>query len=165
MHSGTIQWSRQPKFQFCHKVGKGRHVYVRVGGNFANAWLPLQTYGKLQRAITSFLRRESKFFQVKSLVSIHSACPCKNYPPKCSQTPHELDYLFNSFIFKLACTLSRKKMSRNHIIHLGYTVEPYKASKQPRMHSRTIQSKETTHIPILRNFLNNAHHGYSPFFT
>ena len=52
--------------------------------------------GKLQRAITSmssFLRHESKFFQVKPLVSTHSACPCKNYPPKCSQTPHELDYL------------------------------------------------------------------------
>ena len=22
------------------KLGKGRHVYVRVGGNIANAWLP-----------------------------------------------------------------------------------------------------------------------------
>ena len=51
--------------------------------------------GKLQRAVTSIQRRESKFFQVKSLVSTHSACPCKNYVPKYSQTPHELDYLFN----------------------------------------------------------------------
>ena len=32
--------SRQPKFQFCQKVGKGRQVYVRVGRNIANAWLP-----------------------------------------------------------------------------------------------------------------------------
>ena len=32
--------SGQPKFQFCQNVGKGRHVYVRVGGNVANAWLP-----------------------------------------------------------------------------------------------------------------------------
>ena len=32
--------SRQSKFQFRQKVGKGRHVYVRVGGNIANAWLP-----------------------------------------------------------------------------------------------------------------------------
>ena len=61
--------------------------------------------GKLQRAITLILRCESKFFQVKSLVSTHSACPCKNYPPKCSLTPHELDYLiiylFN-YLFKFA---------------------------------------------------------------
>ena len=58
--------------------------------------------GKLQRAITLILRRESKFPRIKSLVSTHSACPCKNYPPKCSQIPHELDYLFKfAFFFYL----------------------------------------------------------------
>ena len=49
--------------------------------------------GKLQRAVTLIVRCESKICPVKSLVSTHSACPCKNYPAKCSQTPHELDYL------------------------------------------------------------------------
>ena len=48
--------------------------------------------GILQRAITLILRRESKVFQVKSLVLTHSACPCKNFLPKCSQTPRELIY-------------------------------------------------------------------------
>ena len=82
------------------KVGKGRHVCVRVPNgdspfsrsawveNIANAWLPCTNMVK-----GSIQKRESKFFQVKSLVSIHSACPCKNYVPKYSQTPHELDYL------------------------------------------------------------------------
>ena len=51
--------------------------------------------GKLQRAITLIVRCESKFPAIKILVLTHSACPCKNYPPKCSQSPHELDYLFN----------------------------------------------------------------------
>ena len=36
----------------------------------ANVWLLC----KLQRAVIWILRRESKFFQIKSLVSIHSAC-------------------------------------------------------------------------------------------
>ena len=65
--------------------------------------------GKLQRAVTLIVRCESKICPVKSLVSTHSACPCKNYPPKCSQIPHELDYLFKFAFFKLPCTLSRKK--------------------------------------------------------
>ena len=123
--------------------------------------------GKLQRAVTLFLWRESKFFQVKSLVSTHSACPCKNYVPKYSQTPHELHYLNSVFFYFQASvhTISRKNCPENHIIHLGCTVEPYKASKQPRMHSRVIQSKQTANTPILRNFLSNAHHGCSPFFT
>ena len=104
--------SRQPKFHFCQTVGKGRHVYVRAWPRPPrSAWaetlqmhgFPVQTYGKLQRAITSFLRRESKFFQVKSLVSTHSACPCKNYVPRCSQIPHELHYL--SFFFYLVFNL------------------------------------------------------------
>ena len=88
--------SRQPKFQVCQKIGKGRHVYVRAWPRPSrSAWaetlqthgFPVQTYGKLQRAVTLFLRRESKFFQVKSLISAHSACPCKNYPPQVFPTP------------------------------------------------------------------------------
>ena len=46
--------------------------------------------GKLQRAVTLILRRESKFLKVKFLHSIHSARRCKNYVPKCSQFPPEL---------------------------------------------------------------------------
>ena len=57
--------------------------------------------GILQRAVTLILRRESKFFQVKSLVLTHSAFPCKNDPSKCSQPPHELDYLFNILFFSI----------------------------------------------------------------
>ena len=40
-----------------------------------------------------------------------------------------------------------------------------KPHNTPKMHSRAIQSKQTTYTPILRNFLNNTHHRYSPFFT
>ena len=39
----------------------------------------------------------SRLMQVESLVSNHSACLCKNYLPKCSQIPHELDYLNRFF--------------------------------------------------------------------
>ena len=49
-------------------------------------------YGKNLKCHTFnslILRHESKFFQVKFLVSTHSACPCKNYVPECYQTPHE----------------------------------------------------------------------------
>ena len=49
--------------------------------------------GKLQRAVTLIVRCESKICPVKFLVSTNSACPCKNYLHKYSQTPHELDYL------------------------------------------------------------------------
>ena len=42
-------------------------------------------------AITLILRRESKIPSVKLLVLLDSACPCKNYAPKCSQFPHELN--------------------------------------------------------------------------
>ena len=118
--------------------------------------------GKLQRAITLILRHESKSPCIKSLVSTPSACPCKNYPPKCSQIPHELDYLFKFAFFQASVHTKQKKCPENHVIHLGCTIESYKASKQPRMHSRTMHTKQA---PILRNFLNNAHHGYSPFFT
>ena len=56
--------------------------------------------GKLQRAITLILRRESKICPVKSLVSTHSACPCKKYLPRCCQFPHELLYFL---FFYLVC--------------------------------------------------------------
>ena len=58
----------------------------------ARGWKTLQMHGflyehmgKLQTVITLILRCESKFSKVKSLISIHSACPCKNYLLKCSQ--------------------------------------------------------------------------------
>ena len=94
--------SRQPKFQFCPKLVKvvtfmcarGPAPHVARGRKHCKRMASLYKHmGKLQRAVTLIQRRESKFFQVKSLVSTHSACPCKNYVPKYSQTPHELDYL------------------------------------------------------------------------
>ena len=57
---------------------------------------PVQTYGKIQSAIILIQRRESKMPAVKYRVLIHSACPCKNYAPKCSQTPHELVFIFST---------------------------------------------------------------------
>ena len=56
--------------------------------------------GKLQRAVTLILRRESKFPKVKSLVLTHSACPCKNYLPKYSPTPQTLINYINFFFFQ-----------------------------------------------------------------
>ena len=95
--------------------------------------------GKLQRAVTLILRRESKICPVKSLVSIHSACPCKNYPPKCSQIPHELDYLFKfAFFFYLVFNKATRTLSRKKIVQkppynrAGCIVEPYNASRQPK---------------------------------
>ena len=61
--------------------------------------------GELQRAITLILRRESKFPKVKSLVLAHSACPCKNYLPKCSQTPQTLINHLKTFFFYLVFNL------------------------------------------------------------
>ena len=69
--------------------------------------------GILQRAVTLILRCESKFRPVKPITLTHSACPCKNYVPKCSQIPHELDYksffvffylVVNYLVFNLPAT-------------------------------------------------------------
>ena len=76
--------------------------------------------GKLQRAITIILRCESKKSVIKFCISIHSACPYKNYLPKCSQT-----FYCRNLFFKLARTQSRKKLPRN----------PHNT---PRMHSGAI---------------------------
>ena len=106
---------------------------------------PIQTYGKTLKAGTLIVRCESKICPVKSLVSTHSACPCKNCPPKSSQIPYELDYLICFFFQASVHTKQKKNCPENNIIHLGCIVESYKASKQPRMHSRAIQSKQTTY--------------------
>ena len=91
--------SRQPKFQFCQKLVKvvtfmcarGPAPHVARGRKHCKRMASLYKHmGKLQRAVTLILRRESKFLKVKSLHSIHSACWCKNYVPKCSQFPPEL---------------------------------------------------------------------------
>ena len=126
MHNKTMQCKQAAYTAILNKSGKGRqrNMYAYMKGiprfsrsawaeNIANAWLPIQTWEKLQRAVTSFLRCESKFFQVKSLVSTHSVCPCKNYVPKYSQTPHELDYLVISLFTRSGHT-KQKKLSRNH---------------------------------------------------
>ena len=56
--------------------------------------------GKLESAVTFTLGCESKFPKVKSLVTTHSACPCKNDLLKCSQPPRELIYFV---FFYLVC--------------------------------------------------------------
>ena len=95
--------SRQPKFQFCKKLVKvvtfmcARDPAPHVARRRKHCKRMASLYKhieKFQRAVTLIVRRESKICPVKSLVSTHSACPCKNYLPKYSQTPHELDYLF-----------------------------------------------------------------------
>ena len=110
--------TRQPRFQFRQNVVKvvtfmcarGPAPHVARGRKHCKRMASLYKHmGKLQRAVTLILRCESKICPVKSLVSTHSACPCKNCPPKYSQTLHELDYLFKFAFFKLPCTLSRKK--------------------------------------------------------
>ena len=61
-------------------------------------------------AITLILRHESNFFQVELLVLTLSACPCKNYVPKCSQIPYELD-------FYLVCNLGYTKFTNLVLQH------------------------------------------------
>ena len=82
--------------------------------------------GKLQSAITLIQRRESKIPSIKFLVLTYSACSCKNYGPKCSQKPHELNYLNSFFFFRGNHTLSRKKncleSSTKKIVHIVYTL-------------------------------------------
>ena len=93
--------------------------------------------GILQRAVTLILRCQSKFSHVKSHVSTHSACPYKNYLPKCSQSLQTLFTAKKSFFFYLVCnkatrTLSRKKNVRKPPHSwAGCLVEPYNASRQP----------------------------------
>ena len=68
-----------------------------MGGKHCKQMASLYKHiGKIQRAVTLILSCKSKLFQVKFLVSTHFACRCKTYVPKCSQIPHELDYLFFS---------------------------------------------------------------------
>ena len=67
--------------------------------SFTNIWGYLKGI-----AITLILRHESKFSKVKSLVSTHSACPCKNYGPRCSQSPCELFF----YIFSTQCITSQR---------------------------------------------------------
>ena len=121
---------------------KGRQCTPRAR-NFYGQTLQVNGFlykhmGILQSAVTLILRYESKFPAIKILVLTHSACPCKKYLPKCSQVLSEL-HLFKFLFFQASVhTKQKKNCPKYHIIHLGCTVEPYKASKQPRMHSRAI---------------------------
>ena len=59
----------------------------------------IQTYGKLQSAVSLIQRSESTIPAIKLLVFIHSARPYKNYAPKCSQYLHELvNYILLFFL-------------------------------------------------------------------
>ena len=107
MHSRAIQCKQAACTAILRKLGKGhqRNMCAYLTGipclscsawaeNMAKAWLPYANIWENFKGL--ILRCESKFFQVKSLVLIHSVCPCKSYVPKCFQTPHKLDYyLFN----------------------------------------------------------------------
>ena len=98
--------------------------------------------GKLQSAITLIQWCESKISTVKYQVLIHSVCPCKNFAPKCSQTPDKLDWLF-VFFFSNNTLIRKKKLvqissyRRARFIALSgisvamCIVEPYNASKLP----------------------------------
>ena len=83
------------------KVGKGRHIYMRACSSapyVTHGWKTLQMHTKVQRAVTLILMHESKFFQVKSLVSTHSACPCKIVPnaPKPAMPCLNLRFFFST---------------------------------------------------------------------
>ena len=97
--------SGQPVRQFWQKwvmvvnfvSARGRAPHVARGRKTLQMHgFPMQTYGI--SAITLILRRESKFFQVKFLVFIHSACSYKNYALKYSQNPHELYSFFSIYL-------------------------------------------------------------------
>ena len=129
MHSRAIQCKQAAYTSILIKVGNGRHVNVRAwprpsrsawAENIANAWLPIQTYGVTSKGRNLILRRKSKFPGIKSLVSTHSACPCKNCPPKCSQTLHELDYLFKfAFFFYLVYNKSLRLIVKKECFDLA----------------------------------------------
>ena len=85
----TFMCSRGP----APHVARGRKHCKRMASLYKHM-------GKLQRAVTLMLRHESKFPKIKSLVSTHSACPYKNYAPRCSQPPCELFfYIFFYLVF------------------------------------------------------------------
>ena len=104
-------------------------------------------------AITLILRCESKFHTIKFRILTHSACPYKNYVPKCSQFLHEL-FLF----FFLVCNFSRgphtKQKKNGPKTTAGYIVEPYNANRHQKSNIY-IQClvKGCQHIPHAGNFL------------
>ena len=93
MRSRAIQCKQAAYKSIFTKLGNGRHVDVRGRKTLQMHGFLYKHIGKLQTAITLIVRCASKICLIKSLVSAHSACSCKNYPPKCSQIPHELDHL------------------------------------------------------------------------
>ena len=75
--------------------------------------------GKLQRAVTLILRRESKFSHVKSRISTHSACRYKNYLPKCSQFPQTFYTQEIFFFFYLVFSKSLRLIVRQECFDLA----------------------------------------------
>jgi hypothetical protein len=132
VHCIAIQCKQAPHTPILSKSGKGRHVYVRArspahhvarGRKHCKCMASLYKHmGELQSAITLILRRESKFLKVRSLVSTHSACPCKNYAPSAPNSPRELILLF----FYLVCNLSLWLIVKNALIcgHATYCLHP-----------------------------------------
>ena len=62
----------------------GKHC--KCMASYTNIWSTLE-------AITLILRRQSKFYEFKTIIFSHSACTCKKFPPKWSVGPGEF-YLF-----------------------------------------------------------------------
>ena len=118
---------------------------IQTWGNFKGPKLILKCESKFCFLETSSFDLETSTFDPFCML-ISIICHEYNIFPE-SQTFLYLKFFF----FKLACTLSRIKLSR----------EPHNT---PRMHSRAIQSKQPV-LQFLKSFLNNAHHKNSPFFT
>ena len=85
---------------------------------------PIQTYGKLQSAITLIQRHESTIPAIKILVYIHSACPYKKLCPEVLPNP----LLFNFFFF-LVCNYNNLCQSMTTI-----NISSQKANTSMRPH-------------------------------
>ena len=70
---------------------------------------PVQTYGKLQGAISLIQRRESKIPAIKFLVLIHSTCPYKNCPQVLPVPPQIILFILRRFSFFQASRHTKKK--------------------------------------------------------
>ena len=109
MHGRAIQCKHTPYGAVLSKSDKGSHVHMcacMTGiprfvcsawvENIANAWLPCTNIWE------NLIKGVNQTSPWSSLVLIHSACPYKNYAPKCSQFPHKL-----VCFFYLVCNLVR----------------------------------------------------------
>ena len=101
-------------------------------------------------------RRRLRSWKPVMLALPYTARKCERYQLRMRTMSHSKHTkLKNTKIYSKGVLANHTKISTNENFPLY--------SNTPRMHSRAIQSKQTTYTPILRKFLNNAHHGYSHF--